>query len=282
MPEPSGNTHTIGQRLGFGVSGALSSRLMSEASVRMLVDRAIELGVRHFDTAPSYGGGEGERRLGEIARGYGLFQFTLSTKAGVRSAGLRRRIRDFSPDGVRRSIDESFGRMRVDRIDWLFLHGPAPEELTDGLLKVIDAERFAGRIGALGIAGRGQELDHAVNSGLFKVFMTPIHSGLGCEQRNRLAAIKASGAQLIGIETFANSLPRYPVPTSVGASWRLARAIAGRASGPVAHRIPASEALRWAYEHGGADRVMVTTTVRRHLEANAADVIAVADPRRDN
>ena len=119
---------------------------VSEDDAVALVERAWELGVRYFDTAPLYGYGFSERTLGRVLRTKPRGEFILSTKVGrlVRrkgeippgsdvdrgqgsnwpAAGDARAIFDFSADGVRRSIDESLGRLGLDRIDVAYIHDP--------------------------------------------------------------------------------------------------------------------------------------------------------------
>ncbi|MFE7467048.1 aldo/keto reductase [Streptomyces sp. NPDC057499] len=110
------------------------------------VDAAWDEGVRYFDTAPHYGLGLSERRLGEALRDRPRDAYVLSTKAGrvldplpagatpetgpdrlsegfaVPATHIRRW--DFSAQGVRRSIEESLERLGLDRIDIAYLHDP--------------------------------------------------------------------------------------------------------------------------------------------------------------
>lgn len=114
---------------------------VSDADAREAVDAAWEAGVRYFDTAPHYGLGLSERRLGEALRDRPRDAYTLSTKVGrvleplERPDGddlaqgfavpaTHRRRWDFSADGVRRGIEDSLGRLGLDRIDAVFLHDP--------------------------------------------------------------------------------------------------------------------------------------------------------------
>lgn len=128
-------------RLGFGgaVIGNLYREISEEAALAA-VDAAWNLGIRYFDTAPHYGLGLAERRLGSALAGKDRAEWVLSTKVGrllvpnghrtgSDSAGfdvpddLRRRW-DFSRDGVLRSIEESLLRLGVDRLDIVFVHDP--------------------------------------------------------------------------------------------------------------------------------------------------------------
>lgn len=256
------------RRLGFGVSGPHGTPIIPRHLTERLVIRGYELGVRLFDTAPSYGGGEAESRLGEAMARLPRLECIISTKVGIQSASPGRKERDFSPDNIHRSIDASLKRLKLQKLDWLFLHGPTPQELSDPLLTALQSEQYAGRIGLLGVAGRGPEMEAALESNLFRVFMTPVHAGLDTDQAIRLSKILRSGSELIGIETISPSLPRLELPTSAGGVWRMARRAAGRDS--VAGKLSQSpqDAIAWALTAGRAHRVVTTTTRLAHLEEN--------------
>lgn len=266
------------RRLGFGVSGPHGTMLVRPEATVQMVQHAFAMGVRVFDTGPSYGNGEAERRLGEALARLPSYDPIVSTKAGILSSGVTKRIRDFSPSGVRQSIEASLKRLRRSRVDWLFLHGPTPQELTDGLIKTLVDLKFKGDIGALGVAGRGAELDAAVATGQFTVFMTPVHAGLKPEQAARLARLKDAG-ELIGIETLTPAMRQFPAPVSAGATWRLARALLGRGSPSAPTPMTPGEALAWALTEGGAHRIITTTTRLEHLESNVDAVRSGATDR---
>jgi D-threo-aldose 1-dehydrogenase len=135
-----GNTF-VGE-LGFGAAaiGNLFSPV-SEETAAATVDAAWEAGIRYYDTAPHYGLGLSERRIGAALATRPRATFTVSTKVGrllepispVRGDDLSngfavpaafRRVWDFSADGVRRSIEESLLRLSMDRIDIVYLHDP--------------------------------------------------------------------------------------------------------------------------------------------------------------
>lgn len=245
-----------------------------ETTVRM-VQHAYALGVRIFDTGPSYGAGEAERRLGEALARLPPYDPIVVTKVGVLSSGLRNRHRDFSPAGVRRSVEGSLKRLRRERIDWLFLHGPAPEEITDDLMKVLTDMRRRGDVVSIGVCGRGAELDVALNTGEFTHFMTPVHAGLSPEQMHRIYRLRSAG-ELIGIETLTAAMPRLAFPLSAGATWRMARSLlTGASPRQAATPMTIDEALLWALTDGGAHRVITTTSKLEHLEFN---INAVANP----
>jgi aryl-alcohol dehydrogenase-like predicted oxidoreductase len=240
-----------------------------------MIHSALCLGVRLVDTGPCSGAGDAERRLGEAMLRLPRLACIVTTKAGITSAGLARRIRDFSPEGIRKSVEASLRRLGMRRIDWLFLHGPSQSDLTDDLLKALDDMKRNGDVAILGVAGRGAELDTALATEQFGAFMLPVHAALKPHELERLARLKDSGAEIVGIETLAPALPRFPKPVTPGATWRLARALMGRSGPAPPTPMTVEECLAWALGEGGCHRVVATTTRPEHLEAN---VYAVSTP----
>ncbi|MCX5537037.1 aldo/keto reductase [Streptomyces sp. NBC_00006] len=97
------------------------------------VDTAWDVGVRAFDTAPHYGLGLAERRLGAALADRPRDTYVVSTKVGrllIPGDGGQepRRVWDFSADGVRRSLEESLTRLGLDRVDIAYLHDPDGHE----------------------------------------------------------------------------------------------------------------------------------------------------------
>jgi D-threo-aldose 1-dehydrogenase len=126
-------------RLGFGgASIADFPRPQSAQEVEDIVDAAWNVGERYFDTAPLYGLGLSERRIGRALSKYPRDAFVLSTKVGrlVKPAEPgdaergtftfdgRKFVYDYSYDGVMRSFEESLKRLGQDRVDILFVHDP--------------------------------------------------------------------------------------------------------------------------------------------------------------
>ena len=158
---------------GFGVAPIANlGRVVSEEDARGALDAAWDAGIRYYDTAPHYGVGLGERRLGEFLREKPRDEYVLSTKVGrllVPGGSMHTddegfdvqtnlvREFDYSPDGVRRSIDNSLVRLGLDRIDVVYVHDPdefTPESLY-GAFGALDELRSSGEITSYG-AGMNQ------------------------------------------------------------------------------------------------------------------------------
>lgn len=161
--------------IGFGGSqiGNLY-RQVEDTGARGAIDAAWESGVRYFDTAPHYGLGLSERRLGAALQSRPRDEYVISTKVGrllVDNPGGADRIDDggfivpatvrrewdFSRDGILRSIDESLTRLGLDRIDIAYLHDPDDHweaASTTGVAALIEL-REQGVLGAIG-AGMNQ------------------------------------------------------------------------------------------------------------------------------
>ncbi|HEY4145464.1 aldo/keto reductase [Pinirhizobacter sp.] len=121
--------------LSFGAApiGNLYSGV-DDAVAQAAVAAAFESGMTHFDTAPYYGYGLSESRLGDALAGIHRHRFTLSTKVGrlVEHGSAptgdgfavdgRHAVFDYSRDGVMRSVEESLRRLRTDHVDILLLH----------------------------------------------------------------------------------------------------------------------------------------------------------------
>lgn len=148
-------------------------REVTDDDARATVDAAWSLGLRYFDTAPHYGLGLSEQRLGGALRDRPRGEYVLSTKVGrlleplARPVGqddegfavkaTHRRVWDFSRDGIRRSLDGSLTRLGLDRVDIVYLHDPDDhwEEVVATGYPALAELRAEGVVGAIG-AGMNQ------------------------------------------------------------------------------------------------------------------------------
>jgi D-threo-aldose 1-dehydrogenase len=170
---PLGKTSLSVTRLGLGSAplGGLFDAV-ADRTAHSVVQHAYDLGLRMYDTAPLYGYGSAERRLGHVLAQKPRDEFVLATKVGrlIRppatvSEGLDTGgasqfegapplvpVFDFSYDGVMRSFEESLERLGVDRVDVLHIHDPDNhfEQAISGAYKALDKLRSEGTIAALG------------------------------------------------------------------------------------------------------------------------------------
>ena len=126
-------------RMGIGTApfGGLYTS-MSDSDAADVVRTALDNGINYFDTAPHYGKGTSERRLGALLKQYPRNSYVFSTKIGrilvpttndadpdfADSEKGVERVFDFSAEGVERSLKDSLERMQADSIDIIFIHDP--------------------------------------------------------------------------------------------------------------------------------------------------------------
>jgi D-threo-aldose 1-dehydrogenase len=142
--------------LGTAPIGGLYAPVDDETAWATL-DRAWELGIRTFDTAPLYGSGLAERRLGVFLQDKRRDAFVLSTKVGrllrPDAAGWEGAYLDFSFDGALRSLAESLDRLGLDRVDVALVHDPDDhyEEARHGAFRALTRLRDEGAVRAVGV-----------------------------------------------------------------------------------------------------------------------------------
>ncbi|MFI1799330.1 aldo/keto reductase [Streptomyces sp. NPDC020379] len=279
-------------RLGFGGAalGGLFRPVSEDQAVRA-VRAAWDAGLRYFDTAPHYGAGLSEQRLGLALSGLSRGEFTVSTKVGrlltegtgadgreFTGAPDRLRVRDYSRDGVLRSVDESLRRLGLDRVDVLYIHDPdehwqqAVTEAYPTLARLRD-DRVVGAIGVgmnqtamlsrfvtetdldvVLCAGRCTLLDDSARRELLPL----------CERRG--VAVVAAGVYNSGILADPTGTPHYdyaPAPP-----WVRARAD-GLAGLCAAHGVPLpAAALAWTARHPAVTSVLVGMRSAEEVRAN--------------
>ena len=155
--------------LSFG--GAAIGNLFTEVTdddARAAIDAAWDGGIRTFDTAPHYGLGLSERRLGAALRHRPRDEYVICTKVGrllepAEAAGLdtegfavpARYVRrfDFSADGVQRSLAASLHRLGLDRVDIALIHDPDDhgEQAFRAAYPALEKLRAEGAVGAIGV-----------------------------------------------------------------------------------------------------------------------------------
>ena len=148
-----GETDLNVSKLSFGAAplgGAYGDFTQKDADTA--VRTALDFGITTFDTSPYYGKGRSEEVLGQALKGINPEAFTVITKCGRYDVASF----DFSADRVRRSVDESLSRLRLNHIDLLLCHDiefDDPETVIFETLPALREVVKAGKIRALGISG---------------------------------------------------------------------------------------------------------------------------------
>jgi D-threo-aldose 1-dehydrogenase len=163
-------------RIGLGTAGIGGLfEPVGDDEALATIDRAWERGIRFFDTAPLYGFGLAERRLGLALASRPREDYVLATKVGRllragappepgqtswRDAPPVNPVFDFSSDGTLRSLAESLERLGVDRVDVVHVHDPDDyyEEALAGAYPALAGLRDERVIGAVGVGMNQVEL----------------------------------------------------------------------------------------------------------------------------
>ncbi len=193
-----GKTKLHVTELGFGAAtfGNLYREMPEEAASES-VDKAMELGLNQFDTAPYYGFGLSERRVGDALRNYNQEDYILSTKVGrILEPCAKAEDKygfcspmpfepkyDYSYDGIMRSFEHSLQRLGLSKIDILYMHdigsvthGDDHDRLfkiaMEGGYKAMDELRSQGLVSAIGLGvNEYQVCEQAMDHGHFDCFL---------------------------------------------------------------------------------------------------------------
>src|SRR5712692_1191272 len=198
------------------------------------VARAIELGINYLDTAPAYGSGESEKNLGQVLRALKPAAI-VGTKWRLGAADLAD-----VPGAVARSVEQSLGRLGLERVDLLHLHnliGRMGDERPLGVARVLEAVVPAvkrlqeqGKVRFFGVTALGETgaLHRVLASGAIDTaqvcfnLLNPtlaheIHSGFPAQDFDRLALLAHEhGVGTIGIRVLAGGalsgeVARHPI-----------------------------------------------------------------------
>lgn len=283
-------------------------REVSDEVAADAVDAAWDAGVRYYDVAPHYGLGLAERRLGEALAGRPRDEFLVSTKVGrllvasdehpgeLDDEGFavprtHVRVRDYSRDGVLRSIEESLTRTGLDRLDIVFVHDPDDfyREALEGAFPALDDLRGQGVITSYG-AGMNQspmladfiretDLDVVMVAGRFTLLDRSAGDDLLPIAAERGVSVVAAGVFNSGIlanyDVPADAMFHYaPAPPEVIAQ---ARAIADvcRAHGV---SLPAA-AAQFPLTHPSVSSICLGARSRSQVNRNAQLFDAPVPPR---
>jgi D-threo-aldose 1-dehydrogenase len=226
-------------RLGFGAANLGNLyRPMSDDDAEHILETAWDAGIRYYDTAPHYGLGLSERRLGRFLARKPRSEFVLSTKVGrlLRrnpddTGGLDldndfavptelKREWDFSADGIRASLDESLERLGVDSVDIAYLHDPEKHDLDAAVGSAIPALaglRDEGMIAAIGVGSMSNAaLERGAATGALDLLMIAGRYTLADQsaQETVLPICAEHGTRVVAASVFNSGLLARPRPTA--------------------------------------------------------------------
>jgi D-threo-aldose 1-dehydrogenase len=271
--------------LGTAQLGDLYESLDDERATA-IVDAAWAAGIRYFDTAPHYGLGLAERRLGIALANRARSSFVLSSKVGrlivCGTDGSLERRWDFSADGVARSIDESLGRLGLDRLDLVLLHDPAGHivEAIDDAYPALARLKAQGSIGAIGVGTgdldalaaftRETEIDAVMIAGRYTLLEQPALASVVPAAREKGISILNAGVFNTGLLATAHPVPdsRYEYAAAPDALVQRATRIA-RAADAAGTSLPQA-ALKFAGRDPLVASVVVGADSPEQATANAA------------
>ena len=185
-----GRTDLLISELGIGTApmGGWPKRLEEENALETL-ESAWKNGIRYFDTAPMYGYGMAEERLGKFLKTKAREEFVVSTKVGriiidsdpnsnfdpfFKGAPKREPYFDFSYDATLRSFEDSLKRLQLDKVDILLIHDPDNHfnDAINGSLKAIQKLKDEKVISAIGCGmNQNEMLTKFANTGLVDCFL---------------------------------------------------------------------------------------------------------------
>ncbi len=224
-------------------------------TAKLLLHRALELGINFFDTADSYGPHASESFIAETLYPYpeGL---VIGTKGGVVRPGRRRWDPDGRPEHLRRALDGSLKRLRLERIDLYQLHAPDPQvPFADSVGALAEAQR-AGKIRHLGLSNVNLKQLEAARR------IAPIASvqnQYNLENRKSEDVLKA--CERLGVAF----IPWYPLGDGAALNSRRVKQVAKALSAP-----RAQVALAWLLAHSPVMLPIPGTASIAHLEENTS------------
>lgn len=213
------------------------------AGGKALLRRAVELGVRFFDTALAYGPGHNEALIADALHPY-ADGIVVATKGGIDKLSPTQLVRDASPATLARQVDEALVRLRTGRIDLFQLHWIDPAVPVEDSVGALEAARRAGKIRHIGLSNIDREtLDRA----LAVAPIASVQNRLNTEERGSEALVDYTAAKGIAFIPYG---PLGAHPMRQGA------------------RLDPAAALRWLLARAPNIIVIPGTTSIAHLEEN--------------
>ena len=164
LPVASGTVSLGGEltvrRLGFGAMRITGDGIWGPpkdpTSALAVLRRAVELGVNFIDTADSYGPYVSEELIAKALAPYPK-DLVIATKGGWNRPGPDQWTHDASPENLRKAVEGSLKRLRLDRIDVYQLHTPDPVVPFDASMEALAELRAEGKIRLIGLSNVTRE-----------------------------------------------------------------------------------------------------------------------------
>jgi len=256
---PLGRTGLAVSALGFGAMHVNDART-SEVEAGALLNRVLDEGITLIDTARGYG--LSEERIGRHLS-HRRDEFVLSTKVGYGVDG----VPDWTYDCIVQGVERAMTLMRTDWVDIVHLHSCPLAVLQRGdVVRALDDCRRLGKLRVAAYSGDNDEVDFAINCGVFGSLQTSISI---CDQAHLSGCAARADHEGIGV------IAKRPL---AGAVWRHASRPEDFAEGQYWDRFQAMTlppqqdwaefALRFTAFHTGAASAIVGTAKLTHLQHN--------------
>ena len=282
-------------RIGLGtapLAGLFSP--VSDDQATAALEAAWQSGIRYFDTAPHYGTGLAERRLGAFLAGHRRAEYAASTKVGrllvpgggppgadsfYGDPGLIR-VRDYSAAGVRRSLTESLERSGLDAFDVVLIHDPDDhwQQAVSEAYPALEELRAEGAVRAVGV-GMNQaamlarfvtetDLDCVLIAGRYSLLDRSAERELLPLCSKRKVAVLVGGVFNSGVLADPRPGAAYDYEPAPEIILRRARALADRCA---SYGVPlAAAAIQFPLRHPTVTGVVVGARSAQEVIENAA------------
>lgn len=196
-------------KVGFGTAPLGNMfRAIPEEEAQSTVETAWSEGIRYFDTAPFYGAGLAEERLGQVLSGKNRDDYVLSSKVGrlildepedKTGQGLfehghqKKILTDYSAEATQRSIEDSLNRLKTDRLDFVFVHDTSPDFYGDEWIGLFEQART----GAFRVLHQMQQEGVISGWGLGVNTTEPIELALSLEEARPSMSLSATQYTLL-------------------------------------------------------------------------------------
>ncbi|MBD2812905.1 aldo/keto reductase [Xenorhabdus sp. Vera] len=141
-------------QVGLGCMGMSGCYGQSDRTQSLkILDKAVELGYRHFDTADIYGMGENEKLIGDFLKNQNRKKLFIATKFGVRrdAQGRSTRVIDGSRTYIKEALEKSLERLKLDYIDLYYVHRRDPSVPIEETLGTLIELKQQGLIRGIGL-----------------------------------------------------------------------------------------------------------------------------------